>query len=247
MLGREDVEDLKRKVALIGMLVVSFLVGASFNFNYVALGNGDSKPWDKIWQAVNGLQSKVDSLNATAIEQQAQVSELQSKVNSLNTSLVELQTKVVSIEENLDNLAAESPRTIRFLSTAELQPAPNFGLRIGFSWYPQNATDNALLSVAFYMEYKGPSLSLLSTQIKIYDSSGGSWTSEALGFRCSEDYKWTDIQVPLNVLDYLHAQFPIKPNQDEYSFYVQVSGDSTQFIRNINVILTVVDGLPANG
>jgi hypothetical protein len=52
-----------------------------FSTNYLASGKPPS-----VWDAVNQLQSQVNSLNATVIEQQALISELQTQVDILNAT-----------------------------------------------------------------------------------------------------------------------------------------------------------------
>jgi hypothetical protein len=49
---------------MIGIAVISFLVGTLFNMNYMVSG-GDGNPWDKVWQAIYDLQAQVQSLNET--------------------------------------------------------------------------------------------------------------------------------------------------------------------------------------
>ena len=57
---------MKRQVAMmISIAVVSFLVGALFNINFIAIG-GDSKPWDKVWTAIFNLQDRVSALEEDA-------------------------------------------------------------------------------------------------------------------------------------------------------------------------------------
>jgi len=69
---------LKRKqvLAVVGIAVISCLVGTMFNAMATDTGGN---PWDKVWATMSEFQTKVDSLNATIAELEARVSELESQ------------------------------------------------------------------------------------------------------------------------------------------------------------------------
>lgn len=52
----------KKQVAtLVGIAVISFLIGTLFNMNFVVRG-GDGSPWDRVWKAISELQDRVSAL-----------------------------------------------------------------------------------------------------------------------------------------------------------------------------------------
>jgi hypothetical protein len=84
----------KQLLIIMSVALTSFLIGTMFSTNYLAIGG---KP-NPIWEAIYDLQARVNSLNNTVIEQQAQISELQSNMASLNASHNELQLRVNALE-----------------------------------------------------------------------------------------------------------------------------------------------------
>ena len=67
---------------MVSIAVIFFLVGTMFSMNYFVVGG---KP-PSVWDAIADLQTKVNSLNNTVIEQQAQISELQNQLDVLNAT-----------------------------------------------------------------------------------------------------------------------------------------------------------------
>lgn len=58
----------KRQVlTMVGIAVISFLIGSMLNLNFIVIGSEVTDdygvPFDKIWEALTGLQTDVDSLN----------------------------------------------------------------------------------------------------------------------------------------------------------------------------------------
>ena len=71
----------KQLLVILSVAVASFLIGTMFSTNYLASGKPPS-----VWDAINELQAKVNSLTNTVTEQQTQISELQTQVDILNAT-----------------------------------------------------------------------------------------------------------------------------------------------------------------
>lgn len=158
------------------------------------------------------------------------------------TAIAELQNEVNSINEKLNQT-----KEIRFVDPTEHIQSEHVWKDIAnFTWLPSNETNNAILSAAFYFEYKhkppAPGyptdafLKVYIEDIEVYD---------VLHYIWNEDYKWSTVYVlpsPLNT----HAELA-SPNQASYTITVRLDvSQGTAFLRNINIILTVADGLPAS-
>ena len=53
---------MKRQViTVLSIAAISFLIGTLFNMNFIATG-GSSSPWDRVWTAITGLESRVETL-----------------------------------------------------------------------------------------------------------------------------------------------------------------------------------------
>jgi hypothetical protein len=72
----------KHVLIIVSVALASLLIGTMFSMDYLASG---AKP-PSVWDAINKLQSQVDALNATVIEQQSLISELQTQVDILSAT-----------------------------------------------------------------------------------------------------------------------------------------------------------------
>jgi multiple sugar transport system substrate-binding protein len=89
----------KQIIVIVTIALVSFLMGTMLNINSVAIGSDDyGIPFDKIWEAIYGLQARVTSLE----ERQEQT----------ETILEELQETISDIEERLRAVEERIPPTI---------------------------------------------------------------------------------------------------------------------------------------
>lgn len=64
----------KQVVTIVCIAVASFLVGTIFN---VTMATDGGNPFDAIWEAICGVESDVDNLNASLVELEGRVSELE--------------------------------------------------------------------------------------------------------------------------------------------------------------------------
>lgn len=173
------------------------------------------------------------------------ISELQERVDSLNASLIELQNRVNTIEEE-----ANQVKTIRFFEPNEtFTNQYNVWIEAAhFTWIPQNNTNNAILSISCYFEYKTDVEEeydiMGSVRILCNDRRTGeelhfygftSWTQSPL---------WNVPSIP--ILAMLEG-LPVNAASYTLVFEIQPQKFSTPeiYVRNINIILTVADGLPA--
>jgi len=150
----------------------------------------------------------------------------------------ELQDRVSTIEEE-----ANQVKTIRFYEPSEtIVPPPSTDFKDGanFVWAPDNSTNNAILSIRCYFRYwSEPSSGGIRYRILINDETVMSYT-----WLHSSTYKWTPIFMDSDSFENPSVH-PLYPNQDSYTVKFQAGCETTGYVRDINVILTVVDGLPA--
>ena len=190
-------------------------MGTMFN---VMANDGGGSPWDKIWTAISGFESKVDSLNV---------------------SLTELQERVSTIEAE-----ANQVKTIRFYEPSEtIVPPPSGSFKdvATFVWTPNNNTNNAILSIRCYFQYRSdPSSGGLRYRILINDEIVMSFD-----WLFSSEYKWAPIIADFDSWGG-DKQVTYLPNQNNYTIKVQFACETTGYVKDINVIITVADGLPAS-
>lgn len=199
----------KKQVAMIlSFVLISFLVGTS-----VASDGGN--PWKKVWEAIYGLQGRVDS-----------------------------------IEERLNQQA----KTIRFLDSTEIiesgakwNDTVTLKNATTFTWIPNNISNNAILSLCFYMEYKGvpyPESPFMSIYFGIWVvSEQGVLRGESRSFDIHQATDYASTHVLKYRSDLPKEVYP-KPNQPFYELilrYWVIGG--TAYMKNFNFIVTVADGI----
>jgi len=190
------------KKQVIGMLSIGAVVSLVFlpAFDILWYGN----PFQRIWQAIYELQTRVDELNATAIE---------------------LQTQVNSIEEKQNQV-----RWIRFYEPDETMIDQYVWKDVAvFVWAPGNATNNAIIDGRCYFRYLTP-------------THGMAFRILVNGFDvCSTtppdrtEYQQT--------VAYLFYGLP-EPNQSTYTITFQCRSVGPSYVKDINVLIEVMDGLP---
>ena len=119
-----------------------------------------------------------------------------------------------------------------------------------FTVSPESDDNNAVLDYNYYFEYKAsiPSSTTLQFQIYIHDASGvigdGSSYLGAMSIHMVSsipDYRWTQVgRLNINI-----GQLPV-PNQLSYTVevYAYRDGPGTVWMRNFNIIIELMDGLP---
>lgn len=200
----------KQVVVVVSIAIVSFLVGTMFN---VVTGAGGS-PWDMVWSAITELQSEVDIVNASVLQLQEEINNVVEKANQV--------------------------KTIRFCEPAEtINDDPGYETAASFTWIPNNATDNAILSIYCYFEYILEDSSC-TFRILINDRFSGGVT----GFVYSSTYRWSALY---SNRDFWDQKDMIPVNQESYTIEFEFNiAESPAHIRNVNIIIEVLDGLPSN-
>lgn len=214
----------KQVLIVVSIAIICFLMGTMFN---VMANDSGGSPWDKIWTAISGFESKVDSLNA---------------------SLIDLQDRVSTIEAE-----ANQVKTIRFVEPEEtIIPSVAFIDGAIFVWTPSDSTNNAILSIHCYFQYIADADETRGIKFKLV-VNGETSSTEEYGGLVSSTYKWS------SVFRQQHAyggdgglRVRLFPNQNSYTIKFQFAKKYESnhgvnaYVKNINMILTVIDGLPAS-
>jgi hypothetical protein len=180
--------------------------------------------------------SQMYGTSGTPINKTIMLLELQTEVSWLNASLANLQERLDIAEEKLNEI-----KMIRYCEPDEFvgqgNGSWNFADVASFTWTPENQTDNAILSVCCYAEWKcnaGGAYGYLRVMV---DNDSRDKDTSGVAFSSNEpiNYTWTP-PLTWNYGTVLRSS---------HTILVQVSPSSgTMFVRNINAILTVMDGLP---
>ena len=141
--------------------------------------------------------------------------------------LLDLQNRVNALEEKQNRV-----KTIRFYTQNEtMNDQPNeFKEAATFYWVPGNATNNAILSVYCYLQYKGTNIRCV-----VWGFWDGSYNA------ISGDYIWIGWQS-------IGMVAVPTPNQANYTLTILFYSWDSQpvYVKDINLIIEVMDGLPAN-
>lgn len=158
------------------------------------------------------------------------------------TAISELQNKVGSIEENL-----HQAKTIRFYEPKESYEDQSVWKDAAvFTWTPQNTTSNAILSIAYYLEYKVEGVSdyiFLDWGLRVGSRVGARWH----GGLDNREYTWSGVfQAPLEPTDPLW----VLPDQPYYTlafqFRLYPGYQGTIYVKSVNIVIEVADGLQAS-
>lgn len=188
------------------------------------------------------LQTQINSLNASQIA-------LETKTTELNASLVELQERMNSAEEQMNQV-----KTIRFYEPSETYLPEAHGESAEFArfeWIPQNPVNNAIIQMLIYVEWKGTCNKFL---IKTEVSAAG---SVLLPFDESEVHCWSQLSEEYSSSTIMQVELHTRtggrwiiPDQHNYTMVLKVQGDwegyGSVYIRNTNLLLTVIDDLPVS-
>jgi len=205
----------KQVITLISILAISFLVGTTFNVTTVARywpGEGHN-PWDEVWNAITDLRTKA---------------------NSLNASFIELQSRLDSIEEKQNQV-----RWIRFYEPDEtMNNQQTWKDGAVFIWTPNNSTNNAILSIYCYFQYRTENPPGVFGRIILNDEF---YWDATIGFYNSTSYTWSPTTAPYGTVKRGY------PNQANYTIkfiFVSSATGNNVYVKDINMLIEVMDGLP---
>ncbi len=219
----------KQAVGIVSIALVFLIAGTS-----IASG---SSPWVIVREAILGLKTITDSLTA---------------------SLTDLEGRVAAIEGETKHV-----KTIRFAEPMEtmLEVPVNTPLEwtewknasAVFTWTPMNTSDNAVVSVYWWFEYKTNITIPFGTPEHYITGGLNASFDDAYGFaehhEMTGQYAFDVYYKHSGVISFTHA----KPKTDcsEYKFWFQVQGFAYSipfkaYVKNLSAIITVVDGLPAS-
>jgi len=147
----------------------------------------------------------------------------------------DLQARVTSLEESTNTQS--KIKAIRFYEPDEtMNDQQTYVDGAVFVWTPNNGTDNAILSINCYFQYRCESYWGFRIAVNNEDTMRFSYDSSSV-------YTWSKIVVyPMHYVD-----FSISPNQNSYTLKFQLESFSNEFpvyVKDINIIITVADGLP---
>jgi len=152
--------------------------------------------------------------------------------------LLELLDRVDSNEAKLDQV-----KWIRFYEPNETiipPPSVEFTDAAVFVWTPSNSTNNAILSIRCYFKYRSePSSGGLRYRIVINGEN-----TITYAWLHTVNYKWAPM-----VLDWDWGggnRVMLLPNQSNYTITFQSACETTGYVKDINILIEVMDGLPAS-
>lgn len=151
--------------------------------------------------------------------------------------LLDIQDRVAILEKQADIV-----ETIRFYEPNETMNDNQQASKDAavFVWNPHNITDNAILSVRCYFQYRCESQGLHFT-IQVNNRQG-----DDIGWLVSTEYAWSYIYTEEELQYGNHIVFP---NQGNYTIKFRFGIMNSAFpayVKDINIILQVVDGLSPN-
>lgn len=257
----------KQAITVVGVVLLSFVVGTMFNVDFVALGSDGIKRrgvpfqdiWvtiDDLWVIIDDLEDDIDSSSQSIYDLEDAIDILgtyyEEKMDSFDASLIELQYAVnrLSVFEEISN----HTKTIKFVKPGETIASQDWVTAAVFAWEPTNSTNNAILNVYYYAEIKvetelGGNQTLRPTwRIEVDDISN--WHHDQIPLVDDLNaYTWA----PLYSWVYKGMNNPseplyggISPNQPSYTIKFQIKnpgGGGTVFFRNCTVIIAALDGL----
>jgi len=199
----------KHLLIVIAVALAFFLIGTMFSSDYLV---SSAKP-PSVWDAINELQAKVNSLSNTVIEQQAQISDLQNRAGTIE----EKQTQT---------------RWMRFYEPDETMVDQYVWKNVAvFVWVPRDASNNVILIGRSYFQYLTP-------------THGLAYRILVNGFEISYNTVPEQIEYQQSVA-FLITESP-KPNQSTYTITFQCLSTGPSYVKDINIIMEVMDGLPAS-
>jgi len=112
-----------------------------------------------------------------------------------------------------------------------------------FVWTPKNSTNNAILSIYFYMQHAyisstggGDALTRILVNGEVQETIPAAY----YGSTYEDDYKWSWVSTTVG---------KISPNQNNYTINLQIACSfrfpttMTAYVKDINIIIQVIDGM----
>ena len=219
------------------------------------------------------LQSDLEDVSTNITELQLDIDTLTSEISNYENSILELQSRITSLsallmqlQDRVYTLKGEEVKTIRFSFPVEtvleipvydpLKWTEWANISEIFTWIPVNTSYSAVISVYWWFDYKA--------NITIPEGTPEHCLNVGLNFTFNDTHAlsnfllWSD-QVQFDTFykqsgvipsDYASggALLP-KTNCTQYNFQFKIQGYAhTQsfkaYVRNLNAIVIVVDGLP---
>jgi hypothetical protein len=149
--------------------------------------------------------------------------------------LLDLQNRVGVLEEKADCV-----RTIRFYTPNEtMNNQTDWKDAAVFTWTPENATDNAILHGNCYFQFhslplNGPThFRITVNEDQMYVDTAVDYT--ATGYKQSRVYELSQLS---------QGWYITEPNQNSYTIKFQCQYLGPSYVKDINILLEVMDGLP---
>jgi hypothetical protein len=201
----------------------------------VAPTRSQTNPEYDPWKDVND-DGKIDILDITSL---TGIYGAQGTPINKTELLLDLESRVNTLEEESNKV-----KTLRFYTPNETYANDDrwFTAAI-FTWNPENTTNNAVLSCIVYFDSKLVDSGMVDASYQL-EINGYVWswgTHEG-----AHDYG------PIRVYD-ITISYPVDnawagigPNAETYTItFRNYAGYGNNWVKNINVVLTVMDGLPA--
>jgi hypothetical protein len=150
--------------------------------------------------------------------------------------LLDIQNRVATLENQSDAV-----KTIRFYEQNEtMNDNTIFKDAATFVWTPHNTTDNAILSIRCYFQYRCESQGF-QFRVQINNRQGGT-----MGLLVSSEYVWSYVWTENQLMSGHQVNYP---NQDNYTLKFSFAVGNPAFpayVKDINIVLQVIDGLSPN-
>jgi hypothetical protein len=203
----------RQVIIMVSIALISFLAGTLFSMSTTGLGIM-SNPFQNQLNGTTKLQAEIDSLNA---------------------SLIELQGKMKSA---LQIIRFQSPNEIFIPSESTDYTRYHTIAVANFTWTPKNGLSNAVLSAYFWAEFK--SLTDMGVGIERRLTINGVQSDLTLptygNSVGNSSYRVSQFQSWMSNMLYPSSSYAIQ-------YRITVAYADQVYVRNINVILVVVDGL----
>jgi signal peptidase I len=228
---------------------------------------------DSLNDSIITFQSDLEGASADITELQLNIDTLASEISNYGTSILELQSRITSLsallmelQDRVYTLKGEEVKTIRFSIPVEtILEIPVYdplkwteweNTSEVFTWIPVNTSYNAVISVYWWFDYKA-NITIPKGTPEHYINVGLNFTfndAHALSncLLSSDRIQFDTFYKQSGVIpsDYAsdRALLP-KTNCTQYNFQFKIQGYAyTQsfkaYVKNLNAIVTVVDGLP---
>ena len=184
--------------------------------------------------------SDLENLESNIMDQETSILELQTRIDSLNASLTNLESLVAAIS----GAPSQHFKTIRFADPTErtLQTIGEYVDFVEFTWTPNDRTNNAILDGTFIFDFKYGGLPPPPSRVRasIYMHVNGKLWDGHIIYALEH---WQIFQFSCLGGDNLP-----EPNRETHVINLRyhLLDDEPVALRNISIITTVIDGLPAS-